>query len=68
MTGVLIGSISRVSRALIVCVLLAGVSLGVAETANAAGKTLRALNLETSAEVAGHEVAAATMMVAPEVK
>ncbi|MEY2721357.1 MAG: hypothetical protein RL597_802 [Pseudomonadota bacterium] len=53
MTGVLIGSISRVSRALIVCVLLAGVSLGVAETANAAGKTLRALNLETSAEVAG---------------
>ncbi|MGA1385024.1 MAG: hypothetical protein ACO32S_08945, partial [Steroidobacteraceae bacterium] len=44
---------SRVSRAVIVFVLLAGISLGVAETANAAGKTLRALSLQTSTEGAG---------------
>ncbi len=53
MTGVLIGSMSRVSRAVIVFLLLAGISLGVAETANAAGKTLRALSLQTAAEGAG---------------
>jgi N-acetylmuramoyl-L-alanine amidase len=53
MTGVLGGPLPRVSRAVMVCVLLAGIWLGVAETANAAGKSLRALNIETSAETTG---------------